>query len=82
MNEEMKINDGNGVYDKYGVIDSCVKDLCSVKVRVDELATTGVLLADVVNRLLALKDGLEKEDKTEEQKKHGTETDSGRWNRI
>lgn len=80
MAETLKVNDGNGIMDHYGLIDSCVKDLCSIKVRVDELSTTGVLIVDIINRLDTLKDGLMKEER--EESGNGSKADSGRWNNV
>ena len=80
MAETLKVNDGNGIMDHYGLIESCVKDLCSIKIRVDELSTTGVLIVDIINRLDTLKDGLKKEEREGHQS--GPEADTGRWNNV
>lgn len=58
----MTVNDGNGLFDKYGLIDSCVDTLCGLRVTIRDLASIGNPVIDVVNRLLALKEGLKKED--------------------
>lgn len=66
-NQSFTVNDGNGLFDKYGLIKSCIDDLCAIKIRVDELATNGVKIVDVINRLQDLGDGLQKEEKMEKQ---------------
>ena len=63
------INDGNGLYDKYGLLRSIRNDLCGLKIRADELATTGVLVVDIINRLDALVDGMRKEEEQQKQER-------------
>ena len=65
----VNINDGNGLYDKYGLLRSIRKDLCGMKIRADELATTGVLVVDIINRLDALVDGMRKEEEQQKQER-------------
>ena len=70
----VNINDGNGLYNKYGLLRSIRNDLCGLKIRADELATTGVLVVDIINRLDALGDGMRKEE--EQQKKECEQADN------
>ena len=63
----MNINDGEGLWDKFGLLKSCIQDLSGLRIRVDELDTNGILVVDIINRLCALIDGLKKDD---ERTKH------------
>ena len=63
----VNINDGNGMYDKYGLLRSIRNDLCGFKIRADELSTAGVLIVDIINRIDALVDGLRREDELAKQ---------------
>lgn len=58
----MNINDGEGLWDKYGLLRSCIQDLSGLRIRVDELDTNGILVVDIINRLSTLIDGLKKDD--------------------
>ena len=58
----MEINDGKGIFDKFGLIDRSIDRLCGVRVTVRDLAAVGNPIIDVVNALVALKEGLAKED--------------------
>lgn len=58
----MNINDGEGLWDKYGLLRSCIQDLSGLRIRVDELDTNGVLVVDIINRLSTLINGLKKDD--------------------
>lgn len=66
----MDINAGNGLYNKYGMIDSVIVSL-------DTIPVTGVdnmlKVIDAVKKLTALKDGLRNEDKQREQDHSGQE---------
>lgn len=66
----MKVNDGNGLFDKFGMIDEILR-------KMDALAETkgvlrGVLrcglIWDISGMLIAMKDGLKKEDEATAQK--------------
>lgn len=61
-NDQIQVNDSKGLWDKYGLIQLCVDDLCALHIRVDELSTTGVILVDVINRLNTLAHGLREDD--------------------
>lgn len=76
----ININDGNGMYDKYGLLRSIRNDLCGFKIRADELSTAGVLIVDIINRIDALVDGLRKEDEQAKQaaEQQAQEVPSGR----
>ena len=60
--KQININDGNGLWDKYGLLRSCRNDLCGLRIRADEMSTTGVLIVDIINRLDVLIEGLQKDD--------------------
>ena len=55
----MTINDGKGLYDKYGLIDSILSDMNSLRL---EGVTNFSLVCDMYNRLNALKKGLREEE--------------------
>lgn len=62
----MKVNDGNGLFDKFGMIDEILR-------KMDALADTkGVLrcglIWDISGMITAMKDGLKKEDEATAQK--------------
>ena len=58
----LNYNDGGGLFDKFGLLRSCRNDLCALRIRADELSTTGVIVVDIINRLDALIEGLTKDD--------------------
>lgn len=76
----VNINDGNGMYDKYGLLRSIRNDLCGFKIRADELSTAGVLIVDIINRIDALVDGLRREDEQAKQaaERQAQEASAGR----
>lgn len=55
----MTINDGKGLFDKYGLIDSILSDMNSLRL---EGVTNFSLVCDMYNRLNALKKGLREEE--------------------
>lgn len=66
----MDINAGNGLYNKYGMIDSVIVSLDTIPVTgVDNM----IKVIDAVKKLAALKDGLRNEDKQHEQDHIGQE---------
>lgn len=46
----MIINDGKGIYDNIGLIDSCVTTLCGLKISLIDMEQIGNPIIDVVNR--------------------------------
>ena len=70
----MNINDGKGLYDKYGLIDS-------IMVQVNSLVTQGVrnasTICDICNKLDALKRGLQEDDKRAEANNQEAVDDGG-----
>lgn len=66
----MTINDGKGIFDQYGLLDSCIKDLSRLRIPLEELAAIGNPIISVINRLIALKGGLMKEEE-ERNKENG-----------
>ena len=67
-NNQIHVNDGKGLWDKYGLIQLCVDDLCALHIRVDELSTNGVVIVDVINRLKSLAHGLHEDDERMKKK--------------
>ena len=55
----MTLNDGGGLYDKYGLIQSVIDDLNRVQVAGYQ---NFHILLDAAQRLTALKDGMKKEE--------------------
>lgn len=60
----MPENKNDGLFDKYQLIDSCILTLGTLRIAVTDMVSIGKPVADVINRLSALKQGL----KDEEQK--------------
>ena len=66
----MKVNDGNGLFDKFGMIDEILRKMNAL------VETKGVLqgvlrcglIWDISGMLTAMKDGLKKEDEATAQK--------------
>ena len=58
----MKINDGGGLFDKYGLIQSIIDDLN--RVQVCGYQNMGIII-NSAQKLQALKEGLKKEDPDE-----------------
>jgi len=56
----------NGIFDKYGLIDSCINDLLKLRVPLKDFASLGNPIIDVINRLVVLKDGLKADEKSME----------------
>lgn len=55
----MNINDGNGLYDKYGLIDSIICGLNQIEVKgVDNMR----IVFDSIGKLSALRNGLKNEE--------------------
>lgn len=66
--ERININDGGGLYDKFGLIDSIVSQLDSLTVRGIGNAVT---LCEIYSKLKALKKGLKDEEQIKDGEKDG-----------
>lgn len=56
-------NNNDGIYNKFELLDSCIDTLCNLRIPVKDLATVGKPVVDVINRLAALKNGMQEEEK-------------------
>lgn len=81
MNEEPKVNDGNGLFDVFGMIDLLIIDCNELPkdlVAGNYIRFSGRLV-DMVNKLSVMRDGLKKEQEARKDGR-GTEIDpEGRY---
>ena len=66
----MEINNGNGLYDKYGLLDSVIVDLN--RLNVSGVENMQIILSSI-SRLSALKKGLREEEKAHDSDHHQQE---------
>lgn len=60
----MTLNDGDGLFDKYGMLQSCIDVLNTIEVKGYENCKK---ILDIGQRLTAVKNGMKKEEQTQEE---------------